>query len=332
MAYSVLAYYIFYPVPDPAAERDLQKSVLEPLQALGRIYVSREGINAQLSLTEASASTYISWLKSRPGFEDIYVKIHSWHEAAFPRLTVKVREKLVALDHPVDMSQTGTHLSPAEWKEKLDQPDANRLLIDVRNDYEWKVGRFEGAELPQCNTFREFEAYADALKQTTDPKKAKVMMYCTGGIRCELYSSLLKEKGFENVYQLEGGVIGYGLQEGSRHWQGKLFVFDDRLTVPIAEEPAPVIGECHHCHNSMEAYYNCAHMDCNALFLCCPTCLKQFQGCCSETCQQGPRLRPFSHQNPHKPFRKWYQYFPSTDGSKPTFSPSSAPEQPSDPA
>lgn len=134
-------------------------------------------------------------------------------------------------------------------------------------------------------------------------------MYCTGGIRCELYSAILKEKGFENVYQLNGGVIGYGLEQGNKHWLGKLFVFDDRLAVPISQEgESPVIGKCHHCGKDNENYYNCANMDCNHLFLCCPECLKEFTGCCCSQCQQATRVRPYHEQNAHKPFRRWYHY------------------------
>lgn len=134
-------------------------------------------------------------------------------------------------------------------------------------------------------------------------------MYCTGGIRCELYSALLKEKGFEKVYQLNGGIINYGLEEGSKHWNGKLFVFDDRLSVPISEEEAPVIGKCHHCDAPTETYINCANMDCNELFLCCPDCLKEHKGACQTTCENAPRTRPYQEHSAHKPFRRSHNYF-----------------------
>ena len=118
----------------------------------------------------------------------------------------------------------------------LEKKDENTLLLDVRNDYESAIGHFEGAERPPIKTFREFPDYAEALAKQKNPQKTKVMMYCTGGIRCEVYSALLKEKGFEEVYQLHGGVINYGHKMGNKHWKGKLFVFDDRLSVPISED------------------------------------------------------------------------------------------------
>lgn len=135
------------------------------------------------------------------------------------------------------------------------------------------------------------------------------MMYCTGGIRCELFSAILKADGFEKIYQLDGGVINYGHKQGSDHWKGKLFVFDDRMVAPISEEQAPIVGTCHHCEVDNEAYYNCANMDCNELFLCCQECLKKFAGCCQESCMNAERVRPYHHQDAHKPFRKWYTYF-----------------------
>jgi UPF0176 protein len=153
--------------------------------------------------------------------------------------------------------------------------------------------------------FRKFPEYAKELKETKDPKTTKVMMYCTGGIRCELYSALLKKEGFENVYQLQGGVIKYGLEQGAEGWLGKLFVFDDRLSVPISDkEEAPIIAVCGHCSAKVETYYNCANMDCNEFFLSCPTCAEIFQGCCCKECQTAPRLRPFERGVRPKPFRR----------------------------
>lgn len=306
--YSVLAYYHFTPIEDPQGEVAIHKAFLDGRDATCRIYISENGINGQLSAANADAEAYMEWMHQRPGFESIQFKIHPYHENVFPRITVKYRKQLVALDADWSLTQRGEHVSPAKWKEML-ETQKDRVLIDVRNDYEWKIGHFEGAELPPCETFRDFTDYAEGLKQKADPETTPVMMYCTGGIRCELYSAILKEKGFQKVYQLNGGIIGYGLEEGDKHWLGKLFVFDDRLAVPISEDAnCPVIGKCHHCGKENEHYFNCANMDCNNLFLCCPDCLKAFSGCCCSECQSAPRLRPYHQQNPHKPFKRWYHY------------------------
>lgn len=306
--YFVLAYYHFTAIPDPRAEVAAHKEFLRDRNMTCRIYLSEQGINGQTSGIRKDAEEYMKWMHQNPLFKEMPFKIHHHHENVFPRKTVKYRPQLVALDEEVDMEHTGEHLSPQRWNEML-QKEQDKVLLDVRNQYEWEVGRFEGAECPPCDTFREFKGYIDTLKDKVDPAATPVMMYCTGGIRCELYSALLKKEGFNNVYQLDGGVINYGLKQGSTHWLGKLFVFDDRLTVPISDEPTPAIGTCHHCGTANENYFNCANMDCNHLFLCCSECLKQHEGCCCDTCMTAPRLRPYHHQNPHKPFRKWYNYF-----------------------
>jgi UPF0176 protein len=311
-SYWVLAYYSFTPIAHPLAhpheEVAAHKAFIEPLDLTCRVYLSEQGINGQLCAPAADAQKYMEWLHTRPEFSKVHFKIHPYHEHVFPRKTVKYRKQLVAIDAEVDLSKAGEHLAPEEWKAMLDE-DTNHILIDVRNDYEWKLGRFAGAELPPCETFRDFVEYAESLKEKVDPTSTKVMMYCTGGIRCELYSALLKERGFENVYQLNGGVIGYGLEQGSKHWLGKLFVFDDRLAVPISEQAeCPVIGTCHHCGAPSDAYYNCANMDCNHLFLCCRDCLKAYTGCCQGSCKEAPRVRPYHEETAHKPFKRAHYY------------------------
>lgn len=305
--YFVLAYYHFTRIADPDQEVAAHKAFLEERHMTCRIYISEQGINGQTSGTREEAEAYMKWMHTNPVFERMPFKIHTYHENVFPRQIVKHRKQLVALDEEVDLANTGEHVAPHRWKEMLQEAD-HKVLLDVRNDYEWQVGRFEGAECPPCANFREFKGYIQTLKDQFDPQKTPVMMYCTGGIRCELYSALLKNEGFQKVYQLDGGIINYGLKEGSDHWLGKLFVFDDRLTVPISDEPTPAIGTCIQCQTSTESYYNCANMDCNRLFLCCRPCLENFAGCCSHECQISPRLRPYHDQHPHKPFRKKHHY------------------------
>lgn len=307
----VLAYYHFTNIPDPHKEIAAHKAFMQNRNMTSRIYISEKGINGQASAVREDAEDYMRWMHSNPLFENMLFKIHHHHENVFPRKTVKYRAQIVALDEEVDMANTGEHLAPEQWKKKLDETN-NHVLLDVRNQYEWEVGRFEGAECPPCETFREFKGYVDVLKEKVDPTATPVMMYCTGGIRCELYSALLRKEGFNEVYQLDGGIINYGLKQGNEHWLGKLFVFDDRLTVPISDQPAPVIGSCYHCHEPNDDYYNCANMDCNHLFLCCSQCLKEYVGCCCKECSTAARLRPYHHQNPHKPFRKRHNYFPDS--------------------
>ncbi len=301
MRYLVVAFYQFVEIADPHAEVKRQKEYLLDKDVSGRIYLSEEGINAQMSGAEPDALAYIEWMKSDPRFADVHFKVQEHQENAFPRMTVKYREQLVALDRKVDLEMGGEHVSPDQWKKMLEEEE-DLLLLDVRNQYEYEVGHFKGAIAPGCDTFRTYSDAIRKLKEKVDPSQTKVMMYCTGGIRCELYSAVMKEEGFDHVYQLDGGVINYSEKEGGKHWDGKLFVFDDRLTVPVGDECA-TISRCHHCGEETDHYVNCANMDCNELFLCCQGCMEPQLGCCQESCQQAERLRPFQ-DGIHKPFRR----------------------------
>lgn len=304
--YCVLAFYRFVNLTDPHQEIAEQLAFLENKDAKARIYISEEGINGQMSAVEEDAQAYMEWMHSRPPFHDLHFKIHTWHDNVFPRLTIKYRRQLVAIDDPWDIEDTALHVEPEEWA-KMIEDEHRPLLLDVRNDYEWKVGHFEGAETPPCATFREFRTYAQELREKVNPNDTPIMMCCTGGIRCEVYSAYLKKMGFEKIYQLNGGIINYGEKMGSKHWKGKLFVFDDRMTVPISEEPTETISSCCHCGVPIDNYYNCANMDCNFLFLACKECLAALEGCCCQECTEAPRVRPLEHQNPHKPFRRAHQ-------------------------
>jgi len=308
--YYVIAFYIFTAIEDPKAEVKKHHEFFSTRDIRSRIYISHEGINAQMSASKESAQEYMDWMKQDERFKGIDFKIHFYKEHAFPRATVKFKKQLVALDREVDIQEGGQHLPAARWKAMLEEKDKNTIVIDVRNDYEWEIGHFEGALKPQLDTFRKFPQYVEELKKEYDPQSTRVMMYCTGGIRCELYSALMKNEGFDTVYQLEGGVIKYGQEAGSDHWLGKLFVFDDRLSVPIAEDAKEqLISKCKYCCVSTDIYYNCANMDCNELFLCCAKCAQDHKGCCGEECGSSERLRPLQEdQDRPKPFKKWYYY------------------------
>lgn len=300
MNIQVLAYYCITPIENPQEEVARHKEFFSTRNFRGRIYISEEGINGQASGEDAHAEEYKAWMQADPRFQKMPFKVHSSHEHAFEKMTVKYRKQLVAVDCEVDFTQRGDHVSPAEWKRMLEERGEETIVLDVRNDYEWKVGHFEGSELPPLETFRQFPEYAKKLKEEKGNKT--VMMYCTGGIRCEYFSAIMKKEGFEKVYQLDGGVINYGEKEKGEHWRGKLFVFDDRLVVPMNEDKTP-ISICKHCGTPNDVYYNCANMDCNDLFLCCPDCLNEHKGCCSDHCACQERIRPY--EGNAKPFRKW---------------------------
>lgn len=304
--YLILAYYHFTDVENPYYLVKEHKRFFENRDVAGRIYISREGINGQMSGKQEDAEAYMEWLKTVPGFEKVVFKVDPSDKNIFFKMTVKEREQLVAFDQKVDLSTRGEHLSPEEWDQVLENED--HLLIDVRNDYEMDIGHFKGAELPNIKNFREFTEYTQErlVPEKEELNQKKILMYCTGGIRCEYYSAYLKENGFENIYQLDGGVINYGHKRGKGNWRGKLFVFDDRLACKIGEEEE-CISKCHHCEELSDTYYNCANMDCNKLFTCCPNCVDTYKGCCESSCMEAKRVRPVSDVH-NTPFRKWYHY------------------------
>jgi UPF0176 protein len=309
--YLVLAYYHLVQLDNPQLEVEDHKEFLSARDVRARVYISTQGINGQMSAAPDDAYAYMQWLSQKAAFKDVEFKIQNYPEHCFPRLTIKVRKELVALGESVSLENRADYLTPSEWKKTIES-DEDKVVLDVRNDYEWKLGHFEGAELFPCETFKDFKESVVELKKRIDSEKTKVLMYCTGGIRCEIFSALLKKEGIDNVFQLHGGIIRYGEEEGAKNWLGKLFVFDDRLAVPLSENSEAVaIGKCHHCAKANESYYNCANMDCNELFLCCVECLEKFKGCCMEECLHAKRVRPY--QFSHKPFRKWYNYAKSKE-------------------
>jgi len=313
--YLILAYYHLVSIENPEQLVKEHKKFFKNLDVKGRLYISHEGINGQMSGEEGACVEYMTWLKQQSGFENVVFKIDAHHENIFFKMTIKTREQLVAFDHKVDLTQRSPHMPPEEWKKHL-EGDEDYLLIDVRNNYETDVGYFDGAELPPCKTFREFADYTqeELIEKRAIPKDKKILMYCTGGIRCEYYSAYMKEQGFENIHQLEGGIINYAHKEGDQCWNGKLFVFDDRLVEKLGDDDKS-ISACQHCDQMADTYYNCANMDCNLLFTCCKLCLEKHLGCCSDSCIQADRVRPFNHFS-NKPFRKCFYYtsesFPSS--------------------
>jgi UPF0176 protein len=304
--YVVLAYYYFCSIEDPAALVEKHKAFFKKRDFKGRIYISKEGINGQASAPMAIAKEYMEWICQDPRFEKMTFKLNEGREHVFEKMTVKVKKRLVAFTKPIDLEKRGHHLSPQEWNKVLNS-DQDYILIDVRNDYEYKIGHFVKAYNPNCNTTHQFAEFLKELKSKTDLNK-KILMYCTGGIRCEYFSSHMVQEGFKDVNQLDGGVINYGNVVGGDGWLGKLFVFDDRMAVDISKIKSSPLAQCLYCKKPEDCYYNCANMDCNALFIACTQCYIEHKGCCASTCQDLPRTRSIESAS-NKPFRKWYFYF-----------------------
>ncbi len=306
MSYEVILYYNFTDVEEPEAFCKAHKNFLKKLGVKGRVYIGREGINGTLGGTPEQMNAYKNHLRSQKGFEGTEFKSDLTDTLPFAKLICKVRDEIVAIHvDGLDPSEGGAHLEPSEWR-KIMESEEDYVMIDVRNDYESKIGHFEGALTPEVDTFYEFPEW---LEKAQIPKDKKVLMYCTGGIRCEKFSVLMKKEGWEDVNQLHGGILNYAKEEDGKHFKGKCFVFDDRLVVPVNKENLEPIARCEITGKPADSYINCANMECNKLFVCSEDGAELMEGCCTEECRQSDYKRPFDPENAFRPFRKWYNYF-----------------------
>jgi len=286
-----ISFYKYYPIEDPQAFRDELFQRWEQLSVLGRTYVAKEGINAQISVPESGLEAFKQELNRYQWLRGLRLNIAYEDDGkSFFKLKIKVRPKIVADgldDRSFDPGQTGKHLSAREFNELTDREDS--IVIDMRNHYESEVGHFEGAITPNVDTFRDSLPLIEEMLQ--DHADKHIVMYCTGGIRCEKASAYFKHKGFEKVYQLEGGIIKYAhdiQKEGlPNKFRGKNFVFDERLGERISEE---VIARCHQCGEPCDTHTNCKSEICNLLFIQCESCASQHEGCCSEECRDFTHL------------------------------------------
>lgn len=287
-----ISFYQYAHIGNPKIFRDHLFITWDKLDVLGRIYVAKEGINAQLSVPAENFLEFKEHLDSISFLKDIRLNIAIEQDnMSFLKLKVKVRHKIVAdglNDETFDVTNKGVHLKAEEFNEIIEDP--NTVLVDMRNHYESEIGHFKGAVTPDVDTFRDsLDIIEEDLKDHKEDKK--LVMYCTGGIRCEKASAYYRHKGFKNVYQLEGGIINYFRQvEESgleNKFLGKNFVFDHRRAERISED---VIANCHQCGKPCDTHVNCANQACHLLFIQCEDCAKEMENCCSTTCADINRL------------------------------------------
>lgn len=282
---TTISFYQYFPIADPQAFRDELYLNLEKLSVFGRIYVAHEGINAQISVPESNFDSLKAYLYSIGPLNGLRLNIAVDDDGkSFWVLKVKVREKIVAdgiNDPHFDMQNRGRYVNAEEFNHLTNDPDT--IVVDMRNHYEFEVGHFEKAIEVPSDTFKEqLPMAADMLK---DNKEKNIIMYCTGGIRCEKASAYMLHKGFKNVFHLEGGIINYANQIREKglpsKFHGKNFVFDNRLGERITEE---VIARCHQCGKPADTHVNCANEGCHLLFIQCDECRTKWEGCCSKDC------------------------------------------------
>jgi UPF0176 protein len=283
---TTISFYKYFPVDDPKKFRDEMYRAFNDLKVFGRIYIAHEGINAQLSVPDSNVTAFTHYLYSIEALNGIRLNIAVDDDGrSFWVLKIKVREKIVAdgIDDPgFSMENKGRYVNAQEMNELLQ--DENTIVIDMRNHYEYEVGHFEKAiEIPS-DTFR--EQLPMAVDMMKDQRDKNIIMYCTGGIRCEKASAYMLHHGFSNVFHLEGGIINYARQakeEGlETKFIGKNFVFDDRLGERITED---IIAKCHQCGKPADTHTNCKNDGCHLLFIQCADCAVKYDGCCSEPCQ-----------------------------------------------
>ncbi len=262
--YPVILYYKYVPIHDPEHFAADQRALCRELGLKGRLLIATEGINGTLAGPRDSVEKYMEALRADARFADIEFKLSAGAPDTFPRLAVKVRKEIVTLGANTPLqADLDNHLSPAQWKEKLEAADPEVVVVDVRNNYESAAGKFEGAIACEIEYFRELPAYVEQLAENKDKT---VLMYCTGGIRCEKASALFRSQGFKKVFQLHGGIVNYQKEFGNEHWLGECFVFDKRMTVPVEQNLTP-IGSCAHTGRSSSRFVNCLHDPCHRLFI-----------------------------------------------------------------
>jgi UPF0176 protein len=281
-----ISFYRYFILENPQEFRDQLYLDWSALNCFGRIYIAREGINAQMSVPEEKMTEFLESLEKHPIFEQIPIKYAIEDNGkSFFKLSVKVRPKLVADgldDDAFDVTNVGKHLDAKEFHELAGSGE--HVVVDMRNHYESEIGRFRGAICPEADTFREELAIVTELLK--DKKESKLLLYCTGGIRCEKASAYLKHHGFSDVNQLHGGILEYARQirqlNLESHFTGKNFVFDGRMGESVDGE---IISHCHQCGQPCDEHSNCANQDCHLLFLQCAECAAKYDHCCSSECR-----------------------------------------------
>ncbi len=306
-SYSILLYYCYTKIEDPDEFREAHHFFCIDLNLRGRIIVAPEGLNGTVSGLKADCQQYMDHLKSDNRFAHTEFKVEASPVHTFLKLNVRVKPEIVNLGLPhIDPNrQTGAYLEPGEFLEMNKREEV--VVLDVRSNYEHRLGKFKDARTLDIENFREFP---DKLSELQGLKHKTIITYCTGGIKCEKASAFLLENGFNNVYQLHGGIIKHGLEAGGEDFEGKCYVFDSRVAVEVNRVNPKVISKCHICQTVCDRMVNCANPTCNLHVPLCHKCAREYEGACSKECQESPQKRPFNQSgyyqkelNGYNPYR-----------------------------
>lgn len=291
----IILYYKFVPIEDTESIMFWQKALCEKLGLKGRILISRHGINGTLGGDLKNLKLYTRAMKEHSKFGGITWKWSDGGAGDFPKLSVKVRNEIVTFGVPDELTVDedgvvggGKHLKPKQVNELVEKLGDEVVFMDGRNAYEAKIGHFKNAVVPNTRTTKDFIAELEK-PEYSKLKDRPIVTYCTGGIRCEILSALMKKRGFKNVYQVDGGIVKYGEEfKDDGLWEGKLYVFDKRMKVPFSDK-AKDIGECTNCAGKTSNYVNCANKACNDLILICENCYNKTQTCSTKCAKLAAR-------------------------------------------
>lgn len=274
----ILLYYCFTPIEDPTAVMLWQRALCEQLELKGRILISKHGINGTVGGSLASCKQYVRRTREFPGFKKMEFKWSAGSADDFPRLSVKARDEIVAFGAPDELKVDengvvggGVHLKPEEVNKLVEERGDEVVFFDGRNAMEAEIGKFKNAVVPDVRTTHDFISEIESGKYD-DLKDKPVVTYCTGGIRCEILSSLMKNRGFEEVYQIDGGIVRYGEKYGDKGlWEGSLYVFDGRMHMEFSDDAA-TLGRCRACGHATNDFHNCVNEQCREQILLCDGC------------------------------------------------------------
>lgn len=281
--YQVITFYKYVNIPNSELLKEQLKEYCKENNIFGRILIACEGINGGVSGEKENIEKFKKMLKKNPLFTDITFREQEISSNSYHKLVIKVREEVCMFREKVDLSKKGDYIDPRTLKEWY-KKGKDFVIIDARNGYEYDVGHFKGAKKLPIEIFSEFPKEINKLNID---KNKEIVLYCTGGIRCEKASAFMKQKGYNNVYHIQGGIINYLQQVKNEEWEGGLFVFDDRIVSSLSDP----ITKCIHCGKKEMQYINCHNLDCDKLVICCKECGQKMNNTCSKECKEAKRHR-----------------------------------------
>ena len=290
--FKVLLFYHYKKLNDVINIHEKHKEFFDGLDVKGRIIIASEGINGTISGSDFDCDKYKQFLENSLGIYGLDYKDDECSEHLFPKLSIKIKNEIIRMGIECDTEiKRGTHLKPKEWLKLMD--DKDNIILDMRSDYEHKLGKFKNAitfDMKSMYEFPEiFEKHEIFKKEKI--KNKKILTYCTGGIKCEKASNFLLNKGFNNVYQLEGGIIKYSKEVGGENFDGKCYVFDERIGIEVNKVNPKVISKCYGCNTDCDVMVNCMNNLCNRHMSMCKDCYYNFDTCCSLKCSKSDKRR-----------------------------------------